>query len=292
MRASNFPLSAPHCGIAGWQHKNWDRQVFPKYKPKGFHPLTYLSHRMDCVEIESTFVEIPRPELTAVWAAKVAGNPEFRFTVRLHRAFTHERDFSPGIVAAFREAVKPIAQAGRLGCVLMQLPSSFRFTAENREFLIRLRRTFHEFPLAAELRHASWNLDEALGTLVDYHVSIVNIDQPHSQWAMPPASKLTSRIGYFKLYGSEVHPGFHDFEHDGRCEANSHMYSAAELGDWKERIDYAGRFAEQVFVVFANAAGGRSVVNAMQLAKILDRPAVSARAPRAGMPLLVPSRAA
>jgi uncharacterized protein YecE (DUF72 family) len=266
--------------------------VFPKFPGKGFHPLTCLSQRLDCVEIESTFLDIPRPELTAVWAAKVSANPRFRFSVRLPRVFTHERNFDPGAVAAFRSSMKPLADAGRLGCVLMQFPSAFRFTAENRDFVIRLRRTFHEFPLVAELRHASWSLDEALGTLVDYHVGIANLDQPQSQWAMPPAAKLTSRIGYFKLHGRGEIPEFHDFGSTGRSDANSYMYSPPELDDWKERIDYVSRFAEQVFVIFGNAAGGRSLVNACQMAKLLDRPAAGVPGKRTAMPLLTPSRAA
>ena len=57
----------------------------------------------------------------------------------------------------------------------MQFPWSFRFTSENRAFLIDLRRTFHEFPLVAELRHASWLADEAKGTLIDYKIGFCNI---------------------------------------------------------------------------------------------------------------------
>jgi uncharacterized protein YecE (DUF72 family) len=144
----------------------------------------------------------------------------------------------------------------------------------------------------AELRHVSWSLDEALGTLVDYHVGIANIDQPRAPWAMPPASRLTSRIGYFKLYGPTERPGFHDFDDTGESGSNAHMFSPAELGGWKERIDYVSRFAEQVFVVLANADAGRSVINAMQLAKMLDRPAIGLPGKRTAIPLLTPSRAA
>src|SRR5579884_4096772 len=32
-----------HCGPAGWVYPHWNGVVYPKAKPRGFHPLEYLS---------------------------------------------------------------------------------------------------------------------------------------------------------------------------------------------------------------------------------------------------------
>jgi uncharacterized protein YecE (DUF72 family) len=47
-------------------------------------------------------------------------------------------------------------EAGRLGAVLIQFPSSFKNEPENREYLWGLQKRFQEYPLVVEVRHASW----------------------------------------------------------------------------------------------------------------------------------------
>ena len=66
------------------------------------------------------------------------------------RQFTHERLVGSDEVAAFKEGLWPLLSAKKLGCVLQcNFLWTFRYTEENREFLITLRRAFHEFPLGS-----------------------------------------------------------------------------------------------------------------------------------------------
>jgi len=253
-------------GVAGWSYPHWDSAVYPRPKARGFHPLQYLSRYVDTVEINSTFYRSIRPEVAQLWLSKVQDNPNFQFTAKLGRRFTHERALNPGEVAAFSEGLRPILSADKLGAVLMQFPWSFRFTEENRNFVIKLRRAFSRFPLVAEMRHSSWMREEALGMFIDYHVGFCNIDQPQRQSCMPPTACLTSSIGYVRLHGRGYGRWFQEFEERPRTEGRrDYMYSPEELAEWKERIDYIGRFAEKVYVVTANEEGGRSVVNALQM---------------------------
>ena len=267
--ASAAPL---RCGVAGWEHPSWDSQVYPNPRPRNFHPLRYLAARVDSLEIESTFRRTPRPETTALWAAHVVANPNFRFAVKLHRDFTHERQLDAAHVEACHEAMRPLSRAKRVGCVVMQMPASFRFTAENRSYLIQLRRTFHEFPLVAELRHRSWAADEALGTLVDYHIGFANIDQPETVCAMPPSSRLTNGLGYFKLHGRGAMPGHFEFDDAGKPAAQPFLYTLADLEGWAQRINYVRRFANEVFVTFANNASACSLTNVLQMERLLETP--------------------
>jgi uncharacterized protein YecE (DUF72 family) len=269
---ASHPVSAAPllCGVSGWEHRAWDHILYPAHPDRNFHPLRFLSARMDLLEADSTFLETPRPETTGLWAAHVAANPAFRFTVRLHRDFSHERDLAEPKVDSFHEAMAPLTQARRLGAVVMQMPASFRFTAENRDYLIRLRRTFHQYPLIAELRHRSWSADEALGTLVDYHIGLANLDQPEAAFAMEKASRLTSPIGYVKLHGRFPVPGHYDFDDRGAAAPVAYSYGVAELEGWQKRIEYLQRFAERVCVVFANSTAACSVTNSLQLASFLE----------------------
>jgi uncharacterized protein YecE (DUF72 family) len=258
------------CGVAGWDHGDWDHCLYPHPRSRSFHPLRYLASRVDCLEADSTFLRIPRPETTALWAAHTSANPDLRFTVRLHRDFTHERRLEPTQLAAFFEAMSPLQRARKLGCVVMQMPASFRFNTENRDYLIRLRRAFHKFPLVAELRHRTWAADEALGTLVDYHIGFANLDQPEASCAMPPSSKLTTGIGYFKFHGRSPIPGHFDFDATTAKQAAPYLYTLADLEASRQRIEYVRRFASEVYVSFANSAAACSMTNALQMESMLD----------------------
>jgi len=225
-----------------------------------------MAQRFDAVVISSSFHQPLRPELTRLWARKVEANPDFRFTVKLNRRFTHERMLDPAEVKVFEEGLEPLVKAKKLGCLLLQFPWSFRFTSENRDFLIKLRRTFHNYPLAAEMRHVSWSMDEAIGTMIDYHIAFCNIDQPAYTKAMPPTSFLTSSIGYIRLHGRNCFNWYQDNNSDpAKSHRYDYLYSEEELLAWKKRIDKIRSCAAHTYVIFNNDAGGKAVTNALQM---------------------------
>ncbi len=247
------------CGTAGWTRPDWEKVVFPPREVRRFHPLEFLAQRLDVVEISQSFDRPLRPELVRLWISKAELNPRFLFTAVLGRCFTHDRVVDPASVKAFKEGLWPLLRAKKLGAVLMRLPWSFRFTKENREFIIDLRRTFHEFPLAAELRHQSWTLDEALGTLMDYRIGFCNVDQPQGTGALVPNSFVTSHLGYVRLLGR----GGDDWANEET--AADYLYSPQELGAWQSRIERVAKHTTSTFVIAANVVAGKSMVNAMQL---------------------------
>ncbi|MCP5110937.1 MAG: DUF72 domain-containing protein [bacterium] len=257
------------CGPAGWSYPHWQSVVYPKPKPRGFHPLEYLSRYVDTIEINTWFHRPPRPEVARLWVRKVEGNPRFTFTAKLHRRFTHDRVVAPADVEVFSRGLRVLQAEGKLGCVLMQFPWSFRFTGENRDFFIRLRRAFAEFPLAAEMRHGSWTCEEALGVFIDYHVGFANIDQPAHTRATPPTALLTSGVGYVRLHGRGYGDWFRRFDEPPAAIARrDYLYSLDELTEWKERIERIRRFADSLYIITNNDRGGRSVVNALQMQAI------------------------
>lgn len=259
-----------YCGPSGWSYPHWNGIVYPRLKPRGFHALEYLSTYFDAVEINTSFYQSIQPELAGLWVRKVANNPKFQFTVKLGRRFTHERSLAPAEIAGFKEGLWPFQRPRKLGCVLMQFPWTFRYTEENRGFVIALRRAFHEFPLVAEMRHSSWLHEEALGTLIDYRIGFANIDQAPYTKGMPPASVLTSRIGYVRLHGRNPQHWEREFGRPARATAaHDYLYSRKELQEWKQRIDQIQQHAATTFVFANNDAGGKSVVSALQFAQML-----------------------
>ena len=170
--------TSPFVGTAGWSYPSWMGLVFPKTTAVAEHPLVEVARRLDTVEINSTFYRHLKPEVARLWMAKVKHNPRFLFTAKLHQTFTHARVLEQSEIRECQDGLLPLLRAKKLGAVLMQFPWSFRFTAENREFLLQLRQEFSAFPLVAEMRHASWMAEEAIGTFIDFGIGFCNIDQP------------------------------------------------------------------------------------------------------------------
>ena len=256
----------PRIGTAGWSYPHWNGLVYPKTIAAGLHPLETLARQFDAVEINSSFYQALKPEVVKLWIKKVQSNPRFQFTAKLHQRFTHARLLEDAEIATFKEGLMPMLRAQKLGALLMQFPWSFKFTAENREFFIKLRRTFAEFPLVAEMRHSSWLAEEAVGTFIDYRVGFCNIDQAEYTRAMPPTALLTSGVGYARLHGRNPQNSLGAYDKSApRQRQHDYLYSEAQLAEWAQRIETIGRYAESTFVIFNNDVGAKSVVNALQL---------------------------
>ena len=78
-------------GTAGWSYKDWDGILYPpEVTRKKIHPVEFMARFFDVIEINTSFYGHIRPELGRFWARKAAAvNPEFLFTAKLHRSFTH-----------------------------------------------------------------------------------------------------------------------------------------------------------------------------------------------------------
>jgi uncharacterized protein YecE (DUF72 family) len=241
--------------------------VYPRPKPRGFDPLEYLSRFFETVEIDSTFYRPPTPKTAESWALRVAANPRFRFTAKLWKRFTHERDtaWTKAEVDGTREAFEILGGKGVLGAVLMQFPWSFKQDERNREWLRDLITAFNGLPLVLEVRHESWNTPEIYEELTEKKVGIVNIDQPLFHHSIRPSARATSALGYVRVHGRNYVDWF-------RKEAKSeqrynYLYSANELRDWAERTqELAGNpLVEDLYVVTNNHYLGKAPANALML---------------------------
>lgn len=258
-------------GPAGWSYADWKGIVYPTHRPPGFHEAEYLAGFFSTIEIDSSFYRPPRPQVSRVWARKLGGRRGFRFTAKLYRGFTHEGVWDRDDVRAFREGFEPLAEAGLLGCVLMQFPWSFRLTKENLRAVERLARTFGGYPLAFEARHASWNSAAALDALEDWGVAFCNIDQPQMNQCLPPTTHVTSEIGYVRLHGRNYAEWF-NFDAEPRSDGRSataarydYLYGDDQIARWSERIAGIASRTKTTYVVTNNHFRGQAVVNALQI---------------------------
>lgn len=254
-------------GPAGWSYKDWCGIVYPAQRPRGFHELSFLADYFDTVEINVSFYR-PIPAKTATaWIEKIQQNRNFRFTAKLWRGFTHERDATSADESEFKDGLSPLQEAGRLGAVLLQFPWSFRNTQENREYVARLGARFVEYPLVLEVRHASWSELGTLDMLEQLDVGLCNIDQPLFKRSIKPAALSTSATGYVRLHGRNYQNWFTENEHVG--ERYDYLYSANELAPWLDRIKTVEHATNDTYVVTNNHYLGKAVVNALEISSIL-----------------------
>ncbi len=256
-------------GPAGWSYADWRGRVYPEGAGSRFDTLALVAKYFDTVEINSSFYHPPTPETARSWLRRIAHNPQFVFTAKLYRTFTHERGKATADdEQAFREGIDPLAEAGKLGAVLIQFPWSFKNDREERSYLNELAERFKAYPLVVELRHESWNNPRILQTLEDLGVGLCDIDQPLFANSIKPAAEVTSSIGYIRLHGRNYQNWFR--EEANVVERYDYLYSRDELDPWVNRIKEVAQKAKQTFVITNNHARGQSLANAFEIMAQLE----------------------
>jgi uncharacterized protein YecE (DUF72 family) len=256
-------------GPAGWSYQDWAGQVYPTAQPRGFDPLRYLAQYFDAIEINSTFYRILDATMTQRWAARVADHPDFRFTAKLWQGFTHEGKVSAQDATAFRQAMGPLHEAGRLGAVLMQFPYRFHDTAENRAYLERLVDAFREYPLVLEIRHRSWDRPEVGNFLRERGIGFCNIDQPQVSYGIGLTRVVTSPVGYLRLHGRNTATWF--AEEANAAVRYDYRYAADELQELVEAAEVISRRARETYLITSNHFRGQAALNALELRSHLRR---------------------
>jgi uncharacterized protein YecE (DUF72 family) len=144
-------------GTSGWAYPSWKPHFYPqKLAQKNF--LGFYSSQLNTVEVNFTFRQLVKDTTVQKWIAETPEN--FRFGVKAHQVITHIKRLkkTEDFVPRFLQTVQPLAQAGKMGPVLFQLPPNMKADAALlQESLNTLPRAV---PTAFEFRHESWLTDE------------------------------------------------------------------------------------------------------------------------------------
>jgi len=252
-------------GPAGWSYKDWEGTVYPPHGSK-FDHLAYLSSFFNTIEINSPFYRIPPATHARSWVRRVSDNPDFKFTTKVFRGFTHDAaEITPDSIKAFRDYLDPLAEANRLGAVLLQYPWSFRNSEESRDKLTTLFAAFAGYPLALEVRHSTFQDQAFFDFLQHQDVSWVNVDQPLFHDSVKPSDTSTGPLGYVRLHGRNYEKWF---AHAESWERYNYLYSKEELGPWVERVQSLAAVKE-TYVVTNNHFRGQAILNAVELEESL-----------------------
>jgi uncharacterized protein YecE (DUF72 family) len=238
-----------HVGTSGWNYRDWRGRFYPPGMPAR-RWLEHYATVFDTVEVNATFYRLASQPAVQTW---VEQTPEdFVFSVKASRYLTHVRrlrDISAR-VRRFYDPLGPLADSGKLGPVLWQLPANFaRDDARLRDAVEGLPAGRHCF----EFRHPSWFDDSVYEILRENRLALVIGDHPDRPFQ---TREITADWTFVRF-------------HYGRRGRNGN-YSQSELETWRRRIA-AWRSRIEVFAYFNNDWNGCAPRNARWLDRRLSR---------------------
>jgi uncharacterized protein YecE (DUF72 family) len=242
---NNEPASASglFIGCAGW---TLSAAVKARFPPDGSH-LERYARRLQAVEINSSFYREHRRSTYSRWSNSVPA--AFRFSVKIPKRITHEMRLTAAVLP-LQEFLDQVAGLDeKLGCLLIQLPPSLRFSPRTADDFLRSFRNLTQAPAVIEPRHISWFSKAVSDLLRDHRVGRVAADPPPDPAAVEPAG--WQGCIYFRLHGSP--------------RMYYSAYSQEHLSELASRIRAAVSGEQACWCIFDNTAEGAAWHNALDL---------------------------
>lgn len=249
-------------GTAGFSYRDWLGPFYPAGLPERDW-LAFYARQFPTVELNVTFYRLPAARTIDAWIEHTPAG--FQFSVKAFRGLTHERH-APDF-AAFAGAVRPLAEAGKLACILAQFPPSFHRTPANESYLARLRQGLSDLPAVVEFRQAGWVNAAVFEHLRQLQLGFVCVDEPRLPGLMPPVAVVTGPVAYVRFHGRNAQNWHHPPEAWQRYD---YRYATAELEEWLPRLRQLDAQAQQTLVYFNNTPGGQGIEDAHSLRRFID----------------------
>lgn len=242
--------------------------------------LQFYAERYEGVEVNASFYAVPEPKTVTRWAQITP--PGFTFDVKLHRLLSRHaapvESLPPGLrdlaevtprgramlsdeleeamVAAVLEAVAPLADAGKLSALLLQLSPSFSPRHHALDELAPMLEAFRPHVVAVEFRHRAWvegeQLERTLSWLEARGAAFVATDSPQGDapTMMPRVDAVTTpQLAYLRAHGRNAE-GY--LAGKSVAERFDWDYADPELHELAGRLRGLAEEAGQVRMMFNN----------------------------------------
>ena len=277
-------------------------RFYPSWARSAEARLQYYASQFGLVEVDSSYYALPNERASRLWVERTG--EKFIFDVKAFRLFTQHptpltalpreikealpvelrakasiylRDMSPELVgelwSRFERALLPLDSAGKLGVVLFQFPPWFYPGEAQFDYILSCQERLPQYRIAIEFRHNSWvnekNRERTLGFLRDNDLPFVCVDEPQGfRSSVPPIVEATSDIGLVRFHGRNREM----WEKKGISviERFNYLYTEGELREWVPRIKELASATRQLHVLFNNCYHDKAVVNARQIALMVE----------------------
>jgi uncharacterized protein YecE (DUF72 family) len=263
--------------------------------------LRYYAGQFSVVEVDATYYALPYKKMAETWVERTPR--DFVFDVKAHALMTGQptevsrlpksireelagelkekkriyrkdmpKELLDTVYEHFREALHPLAEAHKLGAVLVQFPKWVFPSNEARELILETRARL-ELPIAVEFRHGSWfnekNAERTVRFLQDNKIPYVAVDEPQGfKSSVPPVVVPTNgELAVFRFHGRNKENW--EKKDITPAERFRYLYDEDELADWTPKIAGVAKSAKQTHVVYNNCFSNYGTTNAREAAKLL-----------------------
>ena len=292
-----------HIGTSSWTDKELvdSGRFYPPEAKDSESRLRYYAERFDLVEVDSTYYAMPSSRNSDLWAQRTPDG--FLFDVKAFALFTahptplssiprsfHERlppesrkkarlyakdapeDVRAELWSIFRNALRPLQRAGRLGAILFDLPPWAGPSDANRAQILEAVEHLPEYRTVVEFRSPAWVNDEhregTFAFLRDHNLGFVCVDEPPGlRTSFPPLAEVTAPTAVVRFRGRKADTW--EVRGVSTVERLNWLYSDEELEEWLPRIEGLARDAEEVHLIFNTKAEDQGVQNAARLQRLL-----------------------
>lgn len=249
-----------------------------KLTGKKNNTLYEYARYLPLVELDTAYYGIPRRTSVEKWVQEVPN--DFRFVVKAYQGISGQRDWEKyyqteeEMIAKFLEVMKPMSDANKLFCFLVQFPASFKCTKESVQYLRKLRKWFAGYPVAIELRDFSRYSEEFVERTRSFmtraEFSLAVIDEPQLLNTTVPFDPFITNPDFalFRFHGRNAQ-GWQANDKDWRKKRTLYRYSEQELRELATAIDSVSSKTKEIGIIFNNNSGGDAAENALALQKIL-----------------------
>jgi uncharacterized protein YecE (DUF72 family) len=284
-------------GATSWADRGLVRDggFYPKKTMTASERLAYYSSRLPLAEITTTYGFPPTPDLCAQWAERT---PEgFCFDLRAWSLLTGAPTMPDSLYAdlqdevrpasrdrrrlyashlsadalaecwaRFSHALGPLADAGRLGTVILRYPSWVSPRPEAWADLAAARERLGDYTVAVELSSPKWfagtQCEDTLEWLEDHDLGFVCVDGPDSGVrAGPGVVAATSQVAIVRFAGRRAV--------EGEAWTWPYRYHTDELRSWIPRIRDLASSTGEVHLLMDNPWRSDAVDNAIEMRQLL-----------------------
>ena len=164
-------------GTAGWSYQDWKQNFYPPDLAEAKW-LSWYAQWFDTVEVNVTYYTHVAEKMVDGWVSKTENNPDFKFIIKLHQAFTHKRSYVAEEIQKAQSTLDILHRQEKLQGVLLQFPYSFPCTNDTLRHIRKITEEIYCENYFLEVRHKSWNGKDVPSLIENENLSVCWIDQP------------------------------------------------------------------------------------------------------------------